>query len=227
MTFDRDAWPFVGIAAVPAVIAAALGRIRLAVVMVAVPAAVLAFFRDPTRPVDRTGAGDPDEVRSPADGKVMAVDLVDHEAAGAPSAAGPGWQQIVIFLSVVDVHVNRAAYGGRITDVSYRPGRFLAAFTPESGTENERSEIVVARALADGTVRTVVIRQIVGMLARRVVTRVRPGQTVTTGQRIGLMKFGSRMDVFLPPGVEVAVAVGDKVVGAETVLARWSAPQAR
>lgn len=219
MTFDRDAWPFVAIAAMPAIGAAALGRLRLGLGLAALPVAVLAFFRDPVRTVDRIGSDDPDEVRSPADGKVMSVGGVESD--GAPAVAGPDWQQIVIFLSVADVHINRATYGGLVTDVSYRPGRFLAAFTPESGTENERSEIVVERMLADGTVRTVVSRQIVGMLARRVVTRVTPGQVLATGQRIGLMKFGSRMDVFLPPEAEITVAVGDKVVGAETVLARW------
>lgn len=219
MTFDRDAWPFVAIAALPTVVAAAVGRFRLALGLATIPAAVLAFFRDPSRAVDLVGADDPDEVRSPADGKVMSVGAVEPD--GTPEAAGPGWQQIVIFLSVADVHINRAAYGGRVADVSYRPGRFLAAFTPESGIENERSEIVVERIIPDGTVRTVVSRQIVGMLARRVVTRVRTNQVLTTGQRIGLMKFGSRMDVFLPPEVEVTVSVGDKVVGAETVLARW------
>lgn len=219
MIFDRDAWPFVAIASLPTVVAAAVGRFRLAMGLAVIPAAVLAFFRDPVRAVDLVGIADPDEVRSPADGKVMSVGAV--EPGGAPEAAGPGWQQVVIFLSVADVHINRAAYGGRVVDVSYRPGRFLAAFTPESGIENERSEIVVERTMPDGTVRTVVSRQIVGMLARRVVTRARAGQVLTTGQRIGLMKFGSRMDVFVPPEVEVSVAEGDKVVGAETVLARW------
>lgn len=219
MTFARDAWPFVAVASLPAVAAAARRRVGLALGLAAVPMAVLAFFRDPLRSVDRHGADEPDVVRSPADGKVMAVGIVEPD--GAPEVAGSTWQQIVIFLSVADVHINRAAYGGSVTAVSYRPGRFLAAFTPESGTENERSEIVVERTLADGTVRTVVTRQIVGMLARRVVTRVRTGQTLTTGQRIGLMKFGSRMDVFLPPDAEITVTVGDKVIGAETVLARW------
>lgn len=219
MTFDRDAWPFVAIAAIPAGVAALMGRLRIAAGLGVLPVAVLTFFRDPTRTIDRVGVDDPDVVCSPADGKVMSVGAVEPD--GAPDVADSAWQQIVIFLSVADVHINRAAYGGRVTDVSYRPGRFLAAFTPESGTENERSEIVVERTVAGGTVRTVVSRQIVGMLARRVVTRVRPGQTLTTGQRIGLMKFGSRMDVFLPPEAEVTVTVGDKVVGAETVLARW------
>ncbi|HEX2575991.1 MAG TPA: phosphatidylserine decarboxylase, partial [Aquihabitans sp.] len=142
-----------------------------------------------------------------------------------PAATPDGdWQQIVIFLSVADVHINRAPYGGTVSTVIYRPGRFLAAFTPESGSENERSEITVVRDLPGGGQRTVVFRQIVGMFARRVVTRVEPGDLLQTGQRIGLMKFGSRMDLFLPHEVELSVVERQRVVGGETVLGRWPEP---
>jgi phosphatidylserine decarboxylase len=130
------------------------------------------------------------------------------------------WQQVSIFLSVFDVHINRAPYGGRITEVTYRPGKWLAAYRFESAIENERSDIVVEREVG-GRVRTVVFRQIVGAVARRVVTRVGRGDVVATGQRIGLMKFGSRMDVFLPPDVDLIVARGDRTVAGETVLGRW------
>jgi phosphatidylserine decarboxylase len=218
---DRDGSPFIALASVPAALALALGRRRTALGLVAAPLGVAAFFRDPERSPDHGAPVDEDTVLSPADGKVMYVGPAD------PAATPDGeWQQIVIFLSVTDVHINRSPYAGTVTDVTYRPGRFLAAFTPESGSENERSEITLVRDLADGTQRTVVFRQIVGMLARRVVTRVRPGDEVATGARIGLMKFGSRMDVFLPHEVEILVGVGDRVVAGETVLARWPSPVA-
>ncbi len=218
MKFDQDGLPFVALAAVPAALAASRRKGRLAAALLVLPAAVGLFFRDPDRTPDLATAPRPDEdtVLSPADGKVMYVGPAD------PAATPDGtWLQIVIFLSVADVHINRAPYGGTVRDVSYRPGRFLAAFTPESGAENERSEITVDRTLTDGTVRTVVFRQIVGMLARRVVTRVKPGDVIGTGERIGLMKFGSRMDVFLSADAEILVAEKQKVVAGETVLARW------
>jgi phosphatidylserine decarboxylase len=137
-----------------------------------------------------------------------------------PGVAPEGdWQQVSVFLSVVDVHVNRAPYRGRITDYSYRPGSFLAAYRKESAHRNERSELW----LRDGD-RTVVFRQIVGALARRIVTRVEVGAEVAAGERIGLMKFGSRMDVFVPRECAVTVTQGQRVRGGETVIARWSAP---
>lgn len=219
MKLDRDGSPFIALAALPAAAALVARRPRIAAGLGTLPVAVAAFFRDPDRSPDLGPEVDPDTVLSPADGKVMYVGPAD------PSATPPGdWQQVVIFLSVADVHINRSPYAGVVQDVTYRPGRFLAAFTPESGSENERSEITVLRTLADGTERTVVFRQIVGMLARRVVTRVRPGDTVGTGERIGLMKFGSRMDVFLPHEVEVLVAEGDRVRAGETVIGRWPEP---
>lgn len=219
MRFDRDGLPFVVLAAVPAVGALVSCRPRTAAVLTALPTAVLLFFRDPDRTPDRVGAAsmDLDEILAPADAKVMHVG--EPQPGTAPDEQG-GWQQVVMFLSVFDVHINRSPVGGTVESVTYRPGRFLAAFTAESGAENERSEIVVADEV-DGEVRRVVFRQIVGLLARRVVTRVRPGDVLAPGQRIGLMKFGSRMDVFVPPGVEVCVAVGDRTVAGETVIARW------
>jgi phosphatidylserine decarboxylase len=218
--FDRDGLPFVGLAALPAIGALVSGHRRIAGALAALPVGVLLFFRDPDRIPDLVGAAslDPDEVLAPADAKVMHVG--EPQPGTAPDDAE--WQQIVMFLSVADVHINRAPVGGTVESVTYRPGRFLAAFTAESGAENERSEIVVVDEV-DGRTRRVVFRQIVGLLARRVVTRVRPGDVLRPGQRIGLMKFGSRMDVFVPPDVEICVAVGDRTVAGETVIARWPA----
>lgn len=218
MKLDRDGLPFIALAALPSAAVALGGRRRLALVLGLVPVAVAAFFRDPERSPDRGEAAHEDAVLSPADGRVMYVGPAD------PSATPAGdWQQIVVFLSVTDVHINRTPYAGTVTSVTHRPGRFRAAFTPASGSENERSEITVVRDLTDGGQRTVVFRQIVGMFARRVVTRVQPGDLVASGQRIGLMKFGSRMDVFVPHEAEIRVAEKDRVVAGETELARWPA----
>ena len=216
MKLDRDGLPFIALATVPSGAALVAGRRRLAVVLGLLPVAMAAFFRDPERESDRGIAISEDVVLSPADGKVMYVGPADPRATPAGL-----WQQVVIFLSVSDVHINRSPYAGMVTSVTYRPGKFLAAFTEASGAENERSEITVVRDLDGGGQRTVLFRQIVGMLARRVVTRVEPGDVVATGERIGLMKFGSRMDVFLPQDAVVQVAEKDRVVAGETVLARW------
>lgn len=217
-TIDREAWPAAAAGAVPSLLAAVLGRRLAAAALLALPVGIVAFFRDPDRVVDSTPV-DADTVLAPADGKVMHAGPGQRGVAPPPTEQGD-WQQVSIFLSVFDVHINRAPYGGTVTDVTYRPGKWLAAYKFESATENERSDITVEREVG-GRHRTVVFRQIVGAVARRVVTRIGPGDEIATGERIGLMKFGSRMDVFLPPDVELAVAKGDRTVAGETVLGRW------
>lgn len=215
MKVDRDARGFVAAAAVPALVAAALGHRRWAVLLLALPLAIAAFFRDPDRSVDRGSLPDVDAIVAPADGKVM------HVGEPQPGVAPVGdWQQISIFLSLADVHINRTPMGGTIRSVDHRPGRFRAAFKAESAHQNERTEIVID-AQHEGVVRTLVFRQIVGMAARRVVTRVQPGEVLDSGQRVGLMRFGSRMDVFVPPEVRILVEVGQRTVAGETVIARW------
>lgn len=211
---DPAGLPAIGIAAVPAACAALAGRRGLALGLGAVPAAVAAFFRDPDRRVDSILA-DPSVVLAPADGKVMHVG--DPQPGVAPAGE---WLQVAIFLSVFDVHINRSPAAGVVRDVTYKPGRWLAAYTAESATENECSEITLAVPVS-GQERPLVFRQIVGLLARRVVTRVRPGQVIRAGERIGLMKFGSRMDVFVPRDCTLEVRKGDRVVAGETVVARW------
>lgn len=208
MKIDRAGFPFIGGALL----------LGLAVVLVgyplaAIPFAVLAiffayFFRDPERTVP-TGPG---IVVSPADGRVMISGPSDGRWAPPGS-----WKQVTIFLSPMDVHMNRTPVEGRVTKVEYRRGKFLPAYN-EGSNDNELNEVWV-----DYGGRPVVFRQVVGILARRLVCRVRDGDVLERGQRIGLMKFGSRMDVFLPMDAELAVKVGEHVVGGETVLARFPA----
>jgi phosphatidylserine decarboxylase len=209
MRIDPAGWPFVlGALGAAAVIGVAFGAPAGA------PFAVLGvlfllFFRDPARTITQESGA----ILSPADGRVM--------VAGAPTGqdAPPGeWQQISVFLSPLDVHVNRVPVGGRIARVRYHPGRFLPAYRADAGDRNERTEVWI-----DHGARTIVVRQIVGMLARRIVCRTREGAVVEAGDRFGVMKFGSRMDVFLPPDARIAVRVGDRVVGGVTVIARLTA----
>ena len=223
MRIDRAGWPFItgplGPAAVLAVAGALRGRRWARVAawpFLALSAYMVLFFRDPDRPCDR-GETPADVVLSPADGMVMVAGEPQEGVAPEPAPPG-GWQQVSVFLSVVDVHVNRSPYRGEVVESSYRPGSFLAAYRKESAHRNERSELWVR----DGD-RTVVFRQIVGALARRIVTRVGVGAQVATGERIGLMKFGSRMDVFLPAECTLAVRRGQRVRGGDTVIARWPA----
>ena len=205
--FDRAGWPFLLGAVALALAGAWLGGRWWSLPGVALALTFLFFFRDPERPLP----ADQSLIVSPADGLVMAVGPAGE---GAP----PGtWTQITIFLSPLDVHVNRAPVSGRVTRVTHKAGKFLPAYKPESGAVNEQSEIWVDH---DG--RTAVYRQVVGLLARRVVARVKEGDTLVVGQRVGVMKFGSRMDVFLPPGIPVTVKKGDRVVAAETILGRWT-----
>jgi phosphatidylserine decarboxylase len=148
-------------------------------------------------------------VLSPADGRVM------FAGPARPNEAPPGsWLQVTIFLSVLDVHINRTPVAGRVERVEYVPGSFRAAFRADAH-ENEHSEIWIDH---DGV--PVVVRQVVGLLARRVVCRVVKGDVVVPGQRIGLMKFGSRMDVFVPPSSVVTVRQGMTVVAGVTEIAR-------
>jgi phosphatidylserine decarboxylase len=204
---DAAAWPFVAAAAIPAVVAAWWsGPIALALLVL--PLAIALFFRDPARrvPADRS------LVLSPADGVVM------HAGPARPDESPAGaWLQVTIFLSVLDVHINRTPVAGRVLSVAYVPGSFRAAFRADAH-RNEHSEIWVDH---DGVV--VVVRQVVGLLARRVVCRLTAGQALAPGERIGLMKFGSRMDVFVPVTATLAVARGDRVRGGETVIARLTA----
>ncbi len=212
MRIDRAGFPFIAAALVPAAFLVAVRRYALATPFAALGGFMAYFFRDPERQVPP----DPGLVVSPADGRVMIAGPSD----GRWSPPG-SWKQVTIFLSPLDVHVNRAPVAGRITRVDYRRGKFLPAYN-EGSNENELNEVWI-----DYNGRPVVFRQVVGILARRIVCRVHEGQDIERGERVGLMRFGSRMDVFMPDDAVVPGRVGDRVIGGETVLAMLGPDRAR
>ena len=205
MLIDRAGLPFIGGALLLALIAGLwLGR-GWSIPFLVLAAFFVFFFRDPDR---ATPAGE-NIVVSPADARIMAVGPFPGK--GAPAGE---WHWISMFLSPMDVHVNRTPVTGGVTRVEYHPGRFLPAYKPEAGELNEWTEVWF-----DTPRGPVVQRQIVGILARRIVNRLKVGDRVVAGQRYGVMKFGSRIDMFLPLKATIYVKVGEKVVGGETKIA--------
>jgi phosphatidylserine decarboxylase len=206
MRFDRAGLPFVGGAWLIALAALIYAGWLFALPFFLLGVFFAFFFRDP----ERLSPDQQHAVLSPADGRVKFVG--DAE----PGVAPPGeWQQISVFLSPMDVHVNRIPASGTVTKVSYTPGRFLPAYRHEAAAVNERSEVWIARDNGE----MIVARQVVGVMARRVVCRAHVGEQVRAGQRFGIMKFGSRMDVFLPRSATLTAKVGEMVRGGETVIA--------
>ena len=163
------------------------------------------FFRDP----ERSPEGGEETVVSPADGTVLSVE-------SAPEAPPGAARRISIFMSVFNCHVNRSPITGRLTQYSYSPGKKMAAFDEKASTENEQNRITVG-----GSRGTVTFKQIAGALARRIVFKPRPGDELARGERIGMIKFGSRVDLFAPDEVEILVRRGDKVRAGRTGIARW------
>jgi phosphatidylserine decarboxylase len=165
---------------------------------------ILYFFRDPNREIP----ADPSAVVSPADGRVLAVadEMLDGRAG----------RRISIFLAIWNVHVNRSPLAGRISRIDYRPGRFHMAMKSEASVENEQNVIYLQTARGE-----IVCKQIAGMIARRVVLWKKSGEEVGRGERIGIVRFGSRMDVWLPRDAEIVVKPGDHVAGGSSILARW------
>lgn len=186
----------------------------LAVPLIVLWLFALLFFRDP----HRTIPSEPGVLVAPADGRVTEVTELD----GFEEIDGPALK-ISIFLSLFDVHVNRAACAGRVVRTTHRHGEFLDARRPECGVRNERNTIVIEPG--EGLVGPVIIRQIAGLVARRIVCNVGPGDPLKRGQRIGLIKFGSRTDLIVPlqPGLKPAVKVNDHVRGGSSVLMRLAA----
>ncbi len=163
----------------------------------------LYFFRDPDRNIP-----DGEVAVSPADGKVVGI-----------IGDGAECTRISIFLNVFDVHVNRAPIAGKITNVEYTQGRFLVASREIASAQNERNTFTIAGSIA-GETTSVRFAQIAGLIARRIVCYKKPGDAVAKGERVGLIKFGSRVDVFLGPEWDIAVRTGERVAGGSSILAR-------
>lgn len=161
----------------------------------------LNFFRDPPRKIPT----DPNAVVSPADGRVVAIADEPFE--------GQAGRRVSIFMSPVDVHVNRSPIAGIIRDVAYHPGRFRVASQPLASLENERNVVTI-----QGEQGTIVLKQIAGLIARRIVFWKKTGDSLERGERIGLIKFGSRVDVVVEPEVELQVRIGDHVRAGSTIL---------
>jgi phosphatidylserine decarboxylase len=197
-----EGWPFIIGPAVIAAGLALLGRRRLALPFAAASLASLGFFRDP----ERVSPALANAVLSPADGRVTGVDETEDPFVGPAT-------RVSIFLSPLDVHVNRAPISGIVVDTAYTPGKFLAAYDPKAGEVNEKCVI----RLQGETARVTVV-QIAGIAARRIVCRVGAGDKIEAGERIGMIRFGSRTDCYMPRSTDVLVRVGDRVTGGVTVL---------
>jgi phosphatidylserine decarboxylase len=180
-----------------------------AVVLVLLALFVFSFFRDPERVIP----GEAGAVVSPGDGRVVVV--TDEENAGRPG------KRISIFLAVWNVHVNRSPAAGTITNLEYRPGKFLAAMRERASVENEQNVFTLSTDTGE-----IVFKQIAGLIARRVVSWKKIGDKVSRGERIGLVRFGSRVDLWVPKEAEILVKLGDNVKGGSSVLARWPAKSA-
>jgi phosphatidylserine decarboxylase len=202
---DSAGFPFVAIAAVPMIVSAAWAPSLLTWVLLLLPIAIALFFRDP----ERRPPEEPAIVLAPADGTVM------FAGDARPEEAPPGtWRQVSIFLSLLDVHINRTPVAGRILKATLVPGTYQPAYRRDA-YRNAHSELWIETPGGP-----VVARQVVGVLARRIVCRVKPGDRLAAGARIGLMKFGSRMDVFVPATAVVTVTSGAHVRAGETTIAR-------
>jgi phosphatidylserine decarboxylase len=197
MSIAKEGYPYIAILGVLAIIAFIAGWKWPGLALLVLTAFVTFFFRDP----DRTFEGTARQIASPADGKVVSVRQEN------------GQEAISIFLSVFDVHINRAPISGNVTAVDYYKGKFLLAFDERASGENERNSITM-----EGQGHQIRFVQIAGLIARRIVCWSKPGENLAVGDRIGLIKFGSRVDVFLPAGSKIYVKRGDRVVGGKTPL---------
>jgi phosphatidylserine decarboxylase len=213
VSFAREGLPFIITAALitATLYVAALGRRSFVLWLIAFLFTILTlwvayFFRDP----ERTGPRGPDVVIAPADGKVVMITEVDE-----PAFVHGRAKRVSIFMNVFNVHVNRYPVSGVMAYKAYNPGKFLNAAADKSSLENEQASV----GLEAGGER-ILVRQIAGLIARRIVTYGREGDRVEQGQRMGLIRFGSRVDVFLPLTADVTVAVGDHTAAGSTLIAR-------
>ncbi len=188
--------------------------------LLALSAFVFAFFRDPERVVPQSE----NSIIAPADGIVSLISLVEpplelqvEDGSGTLGLPPGPVTRVSIFMSVFDVHINRAPIAGTVRRLVYMPGKFMNADLDKASEENERQHILIERG--DGV--AIGFTQIAGLVARRIVPFVKPGDTVAKGQRVGLIRFGSRVDVYLPAGTDSKVLLGQKIIAGETVLAEF------
>ena len=203
----REGWPFVGLTVGLALVATWLDWTVIAVLLWLVAVFVLQFFRDPAR-TPPVGEG---LITSPADGRIVVVGKATDPITGQESL------KISVFMNVFNVHSNRAPIQGRVMDVQYFPGAFFNAAIDKASEQNERSAMVIE----DPQGRRLTCIQIAGLVARRILSYVKPGDSLLRGARYGFIRFGSRVDVYCPPGTQALVSVGDKVYAHSTALARW------
>ncbi|MCZ7627222.1 MAG: phosphatidylserine decarboxylase family protein [Candidatus Methylomirabilota bacterium] len=199
----REGWPFILPPLGLAVILWMTGWQITGGVTSLVAVAIALFFRDPTRDIPK----DEGLILSPADGTVVQVTRYIGSELREPAT------QISIFLSVLNVHINRAPFPAVVEEVTYRPGTFRIAWQPEASTENEQN--LIALKAPEGRL---LVKQIAGLIARRIVCRVAPGQKLEAGERIGLIRFGSRVDLIVPARAEILVKRGDRVYGGTSVI---------
>ena len=203
-----EGWPFVLVPLCAGVVVWFAAWPALGAVLMALGIFALFFFRNPTRTCEHDEA----TACSPADGKVIKV------CSSPPDLAGRGLpHQISVFMSVFDVHVNRAAIAGELTEYGYNKGRKFSAFKDKASLENEQN-----LSLWEGPAGRVALKQIAGLIARRIVFDHKPGDAVHRGDRIGLIRYGSRVDVFLPEDAVILVRPGDRVRAGESAIARLS-----
>lgn len=202
----REGWPFLGIAIVVAIIVTVIGGVW-AIPFWIVALFVLQFFRDPPRTIPQ----DPDVVLSPADGRIVVVAQAHDPYANREAL------KISVFMNVFNVHSNRAPVDGDIETVQYFPGRFVNADLDKASLENERNALTITAANG----RSVTCVQVAGLIARRILCYVKAGERLARGQRYGFIRFGSRVDVYLPLTATPKVSVGEKVSATETILAEF------
>jgi phosphatidylserine decarboxylase len=203
----REGWPFVGLTVGLALVATWFDWTVIAVLLWLVAVFVIQFFRDPAR-TPPVGEG---LITSPADGRIVVVGKATDPITGQESL------KISVFMNVFNVHSNRAPIQGRVLDVQYFPGAFFNAAIDKASEQNERSAMVIE----DTQGRRLTCIQIAGLVARRILCYVKPGDSLLRGARYGFIRFGSRVDVYCPPGTQALVSVGDKVYAHSTALARW------
>ena len=205
----RAGYPFILVAAFTTAILALLGFTTLTLIGLVITFCICGFFRDP----DRVTPVDKGVVVSPADGKVVAAGLVDN----SPFSNGE-FMKISIFMSVFNVHVNRVPYNGQVKEIDYYPGKFFSANLDKASEQNEHNAVSIEME----TGQPLWVVQIAGLIARRIICYIKPGDQVIRGQRFGLICFGSRLDVYLPADIKLRLAVGDKVKAGTSILAHFN-----